>query len=826
MIFKKTAKSQKQSSNSIDDEFDDIEELFNDDINNYNDNLNSKNTHDKIVNSNLNNIDDNKNNPEGKCNFITMNKQRLKIQSTNNSSNNAIQPNDKMNGLNKNINNDLLKNNTGTSNNNNSRFSNTNITSNNEINNIRNKILKMRQMINKTTSSDSDKLKKEKNLISLRFKTFIENNYIPQYSSPNVLNIYRKINNLLYEIEKNYYNEIKNSISNRVNKDINEMNCKATTIFILGLYGSGKEILLENFKNYYLEKLEKSVLEQLEDTITFDPYPFIIVKEDNFPELDKEYQYPENKKNKKSYTNKFNKTENNLNMNTVKSFVNVLLNRERKNLSTVFLMEGDSQNSFIRFFQETLERMNFKREFIQVPPLTERKFEDLIKTFLRENSLSIRKQCYYDSMEKIMFECNSYNINKLIMMSDFCFEENKTNNQNDIAFLGINNTDISEIDDYIFNNKNDSNVLKNQQAKAGKKKKYVSKKDKEKVTYEEIFKKNNKSLNNNKISLLNSSSVDNKFPVFSLDDNKMITMKSQNQNNNLTLSKSKSNDKIPNISDLNTTSNTNINTNTNKTNIIDTTLPHYVELINEEDLFHILGKIFYNKRYNINTKKVVKPLPNEYRDHTVFKKYFHLPNLLDFTGTHPSKISDYLYTSLPNFVFDLEDYCNILETFGMNSILSKKFYNLINLQYDIAYSNISSLINCNLNQYNPKYFEVLKKRGVYQFERKAKDYSLNVDSKDSILLKRYIEFKYYIRSPIEDLDTIVHLLKKLKILEFKGDLRTSALIKLNEGQVNNYNNWKSKEFDFTDDIFGNEEDEKEKKRKEILKKINSNLPKI
>lgn len=245
---------------------------------------------------------------------------------------------------------------------------------------------------------------------SIKLKKYIQNNYISELISPNVKSIYDKISKVLRKQRKNYFLSFF-----KKQEDI----CldTATTFFIIGKYGCGKEILLEEYKEYYLDRLEKPVLEHLEDTLDFDPHPILILKEDDFPNLDKEYHYPKTKKTKITIKGGINEINNaNLKMSAIKSLKNILIKRESKNLATVIMMEGDSDDNFVRFIQESLEHMEFKREFFHITPITEKKFEDLIGAFLRESNLTIKKTGYYNSLEKITFECNYYNINKLILI--------------------------------------------------------------------------------------------------------------------------------------------------------------------------------------------------------------------------------------------------------------------------------------------------------------------------------------------------------------------------------------------------------------------------
>jgi hypothetical protein len=134
--------------------------------------------------------------------------------------------------------------------------------------------------------------------------------------------------------------------------------------------------------------------------------------------------------------------------------------------------------------------------------------------------------------------------------------------------------------------------------------------------------------------------------------------------------------------------NNNINNNNNKTEKL--------------EIFHILGKICYNKRKDPEGK-VIRPTKNQILDKKKYKKYFDIEELILDMPCSFNNFNDMLHENAINFFKDIKEYNKVAETFSFTEKLNQFKY--INNDNDDQLKILRSVINSyaiteeNLSQY-------------------------------------------------------------------------------------------------------------------------------
>ena len=101
---------------------------------------------------------------------------------------------------------------------------------------------------------------------------------------------------------------------------------------------------------------------------------------------------------------------------------------------------------------------------------------------------------------------------------------------------------------------------------------------------------------------------------------------------------------------------------------------NFNEKLKNENIFHKIGKIFYNKRLDEKTGKIRYLSKDEFNQQKRHPSYFNHTEILKNVDIHPNKMNDILHENVFQFVDDLESLTNILENFSSTDKFTDKDY--------------------------------------------------------------------------------------------------------------------------------------------------------
>ena len=158
----------------------------------------------------------------------------------------------------------------------------------------------------------------------------------------------------------------------------------------------------------------------------------------------------------------------------------------------------------------------------------------------------------------------------------------------------------------------------------------------------------------------------------------------------------------------------------------------------DHDLFRLLGKLLYNKRYVRQKKAILKLKKEEFGDNYETPRYYDINELINDIPISNNSFNDLLiYNTIEHFN-DIEEYSSICELFSFTDTIDtlEAFIYDKNNQYFYNNSNIKTYLNClgvttfNMSQYNTG--------KNYKFNSSTSEKGLMTIKKPDIKINKYV----------------------------------------------------------------------------------------